>query len=120
MLTATVRRSRTAPNAITELVASPGLASENWLTIADPSVAPGARRECGMAGRLPMTMATAMASPSALPTARVIAAAMPDPAPGITAVRITCQRVAPIAMAASRSVACHTAERGPAQGDHGR
>jgi hypothetical protein len=102
-LTSTVRTRRTAPRAITELVPSPGVASANWLTIAEPRVAPGASREWGKAGRFPITSATAMLSPRARPTARVRAAAMPVRAPGRTAVRMTYQRVAPIARAASRS-----------------
>jgi hypothetical protein len=50
-----------------------------------------------------MTMATAMLSPSARPTAKVRAAAIPERAPGKTTSRTTCQCVAPSAMAASRS-----------------
>ena len=50
-----------------------------------------------------MTMATAMLSPMARPTARVTAAWMPDRAAGMTALRTACQRVAPSARAASRS-----------------
>src|ERR1039457_5480467 len=102
-LTGIVRRSRTPASAITELVPSPGEASANWLTMAEPSVAPGARSEWGIAGRLPITSATAMLSPSARPTASVMAAAIPDLAPGRTVRRTTCQWVAPSAIAASLS-----------------
>ncbi len=56
-----------------------------------------------MDGLLPMTIATAMLSPSARPTASVTAASIPGRAAGITALRTTCQRVAPRARAPSRS-----------------
>jgi hypothetical protein len=110
MFTATVRTKRTAPRAMIELVPSPGCASENWFTMLEPSVAPGAASECGHEGELPITMATAMASPKARPTASVVAAAIPGRAAGQTTFRTTCQRVAPRAMAASRS-ATGTARR---------
>ena len=119
MLTTTVRMSSTAPRPITELVARPGLASANWLTIADPRVAPGASREWGMAGRLPMTMATAIASPSARPTARVTAAAMPEPAPGSTAVRIDLPAGSAQGHGRFPVGPGHPGQGGAAQGDHG-
>ena len=103
MLTTTVITRSTAARAITELVPRPGCASANWLTIADPRVAPGSVSEWGSAGRLPMTMATAIASPMARPTASVTAAPIPGRAVGSTTLRTTCQRVAPSAIAASRS-----------------
>ncbi len=109
-LTATVSTSSTPARAMTELVPMPGAASANWLTMADPRVAPGAMSEWGTAGLLPMTMATAMLSPRARPTAKVRAAAIPERAPGKTTSRTICQRVAPSAMAASRS-AMATPER---------
>ena len=77
MLTTTVRTNSTAPRAITELAPSPGSASANWFTIDEPSVAPGPTSECGQDGSLPMTSATAIASPNARPMASVTAAAMP-------------------------------------------
>ena len=74
----------------------------------------------GMAGRLPMTMATAMASPIARPDRQRDGGADAGPAAGSTALRTTCHRVAPSAIAASRSVDGHAGKSGAAQGDHGR
>ena len=88
---------------MTELVPSPGLDSANSLMIAEPSVAPGAMSEWGIDGLFPITIATAMLSPSALPVASVIAVWIPARAPGRTALLVTCHRVAPSASAASRS-----------------
>ena len=51
----------------------------------------------------PITRETAMASPRARPMARVMAASIPDRAPGMTARRTTCHWVPPRASAASRS-----------------
>ena len=102
-MTATVSKSSTAPRAMIELVPIPGEASANWLTMAEPRVAPGVVSDSGMAGRLPITMATAMLSPRARPTDRVTAALTPARAAGKTARRTTCHLVAPSAMAASRS-----------------
>ncbi len=86
------------------------------LMMADPRVAPGCEQRVGDDEELfPMTMATAIDSPRARPMARVTAASMPVRAPGMTARRTTCQRVAPRARAASRSVVGHRGQRRPRQ-----
>src|SRR5258708_32152764 len=91
---------------MTALRCRPGAASPKVLMTAEPRVAPGDIRVVdtlwGRAKRLPITMATAIVSPSARPIARVTAASMPERAPGITAFLVTCQRGAPRARAAPR------------------
>ena len=77
----------------------------------------GGQKRMGNGGPLPMTRATAMLSPSARPMARVMAAAMPERAPGRTLRSITCHLVAPRARAASRS-SMGTDDKAAAEGNH--
>ena len=102
MFTTVVKASRTTTSPMTALRWMP-VASEKKLTTAEPSVVPVSNKECGACTPPPITRETAMASPRARPMASVMAAWMPDLAPGITARRTTCHRVPPSASAASRS-----------------
>ena len=77
------------------------VASVNWLAMIDERVAAGANSECAMVGELPMTIVTAIVSPSARPVDRVTAPKRPTRALGSTTRQSTCQRVAPRANAAS-------------------
>ena len=56
----------------------------------------------GMIAVFPVTIRTAMVSPIARPIPRMIAAAMPESAPGTMTRLIVCQRVAPTAREPSR------------------
>ena len=56
----------------------------------------------GTSGRFPITIVTAIVSPSARPSPRITAPKMPDRAYGSTALVIISQRVAPSASIASR------------------
>ena len=80
----------------------PTLASLNVVAILEAMVWAWSNRRVGIASLLPMTMVTAMVSPSARPRPRMTAPMMPDRANGRTARQMTSQRVAPSANIASR------------------
>ena len=61
----------------------------------------GSNRDALISGRLPMTIVTAIVSPTARPKPSMIAPAMPG-APPASTTRVVSQRVAPKASAASR------------------
>ena len=56
----------------------------------------------GMTAAFPVTIRTAMVSPTALPIPRMMAAVIPDRAAGVTTLLMVCQCVAPRANDASR------------------
>src|SRR6185295_10195143 len=66
-------------------------------------VADGAKSEAEISARLPITIVTAIVSPSARPSPRTIAPTIPERAIGNTPVRMASQRVAPRASAPSRN-----------------
>jgi hypothetical protein len=65
-------------------------------------VYPGANNDFAISGRLPITIVTAIVSPSALPKPRITPPTMPARALRSTPMRIISQRVAPSASTASR------------------
>src|ERR1041384_3814067 len=78
------------------------VASENSLAIAAAIVYAGWNNETPMSWRLPITIVTAIVSPSARPRPRINPPTSPGRPYGSTADRTASQRVAPIASAASR------------------
>src|SRR5947208_2677236 len=80
-------------------------ASANWLAIVLATVSDAPSSDAPIRRPLPITIVTAIVSPSARPRARMHAPMNPDFAAGQTAMRIISQRVAPSPSAASRYVA---------------
>src|ERR1041385_6882329 len=78
------------------------VASENSFAIAAAIVYAGWNNETPISWRLPITIVTAIVSPSARPSPRITAPMSPVRPYGSTADRTASQRVAPIASAASR------------------
>ena len=72
-------------------------ASANWLARSAARVPAGWKREVGIRGLFPMSIATAMVSPRARPRARMAEAIMPEEAVGIKTPKMASQRVAPSA-----------------------
>ena len=94
--------SRTSPRLISADVCSPIEASLNVVAICEAMVCELSKMLCGICGRLPMTIVTAIVSPSARPSPRMTAPMIPERAYGRTAFVIISQRVAPSASIASR------------------
>src|SRR6266516_304477 len=101
-LTATVSTNRINPTANSADRYMFVVASLNSLAIAAAIVYAGCSSETPMSWRLPITIVTAIVSPSARPRPRMIAPMRPARPYGSTAERTVSQRVAPIASAASR------------------
>ena len=101
------------------------VASANSLAMHRRQRVAGAKSEAWISGELPITIVTAIVSPSARPRPRIAAPRMPGPAYGSTAMRIASQRVAPSASAPSRSAAgmvrsTSMRDRGDGRQDHDR
>src|ERR1700687_5664313 len=79
------------------------VASLNSLAITLANVYPGEKMEDGISGRLPMTIVTATVSPSARPSARIVAPKIPARAAGSTTRHVISHHVAPNATDDSRS-----------------
>src|SRR6266550_6118943 len=101
-LTATVSTNRISPTSNSADRYMFVVASLNSLAIAAAIVYAGCSSETPMSWRLPITIVTAIVSPSARPRPRMIAPMRPARPYGSTAERTVSQRVAPIASAASR------------------
>src|SRR5271163_2026471 len=86
------------------------VASANSLAMTLASGAAGANNENEMFGELPMTIATAIVSPSARPSPRMIAPTTPEIDGGNTDSRTISHLVAPSASAASRWLCGTTAK----------
>ena len=97
-----VIKNKTRPSSISALKYRSPVASVNSLAITDAIVYPGANNDALICGLFPMTMVTAMVSPSARAKARNTEPMMPVRAHGTTTCQVASQRVAPIASAASR------------------
>src|SRR6266403_1366997 len=101
-LTTIVTKNSAKPISIkAERYRSP-VASVNSLASTLAMVYPGANSDVAISGRLPITIVTAMVSPSARPKPKMIAPTMPARALRSTPMRIISQRVAPNASTASR------------------
>src|SRR6266403_927687 len=101
-LTTIVTKNSAKPISIkAERYRSP-VASVNSLASTLAMVYPGANSDLAISGRLPITIVTAIVSPSARPKPKMIAPTMPARALRSTPMRIISQRVAPNASAASR------------------
>ena len=92
------------------------MASANSLAITLASVAAGLNSDAEISAELPITIATAIVSPSARPSPRIIAPITPVMPYGITAVFTISHLVAPSASAASRCV-CGTTRKTSVQTD---
>src|ERR1700722_2702692 len=97
-----VIKNKTKPNSIRALRYKSPVASVNSLAMTEAMVYPGANSEALIWGLLPMTIVTAMVSPSARARARKTEPMMPVRAQGTTTCQVDSQRVAPMASAASR------------------
>src|SRR5258707_883685 len=97
-----VSRNSTRPSSISALRCMSPVASVNSLAMTAAIEYPGEKSELLMVGVLPMTMVTAMVSPSARASARKIEPIMPVFANGTTTFHVDSQRVEPSANAASR------------------
>src|ERR1700722_19296288 len=97
-----VIKNNTSPSSISALRYKSPVASVNSLAITDAIVYPGANSDALICGLFPMTMVTAIVSPSARAKARNTEPMMPVRAHGTTTCQVDSQRVAPIASAASR------------------
>src|SRR6202521_431813 len=102
-LTVSVTRISTSPSSISAAGYRLPVASENSLAILLASVYPGEKIEGGISSRLPMTMVTAMVSPSARPRASTVAPKIPARAAGSNTRHVVSHQVAPRATDDSRS-----------------
>jgi hypothetical protein len=93
---------RIRPIATSDCVWSPPLASLNVTAILDAMVWAWSKIDTGMSWPLPITIVTAIVSPSARPRPRIAAPTTPERAYGSTALTATSQRVAPRPNIASR------------------
>src|SRR5579863_4846331 len=97
-----VKRKSTRPSSIRALKYKFPVASENSLASTAAIEYPGENRDAAILGLLPMTMVTAMVSPSARASARNTEPKMPILAAGTTTFQVDSHLVAPRASAASR------------------
>src|SRR5882762_3168833 len=101
-LSTNVSRNSTSPNSISALKYKLPVASENSFARTAAMEYPGEKREAEIVGLLPMTMVTAIVSPSARASARNTEPKIPMRAAGTTTFQVDSHFVAPRANAASR------------------
>ena len=77
MLSSTVTAKSSSPSAASAPVCMSPLASANSLAITAGNEYPGAKSEARMVGELPITIVTAIVSPSARPRPSIVAPTIP-------------------------------------------